>query len=52
MKNYGDYVREELQIIEARLRSYTEYGYSPHLEPIVDVLYEFRDKMKELLNEK
>jgi len=41
-----DYYKQELDVIESRLNIYNEYGYSPELKPLVDALYEARDKLK------
>lgn len=49
MKTLKDYVAEELHIVEERLRHYTEYGYSPFLEPVVDALRKCKAELEALL---
>lgn len=48
MKTLKDYAAEELRIVEERLRNYTEYGYSPFLEPVVDALRKCQRELKSI----
>ena len=44
-----DYIQEELDVINKRLKAFFEYGYSPEvLGPLVDVMCEYSRKLKEL----
>ena len=42
-----DYYIAELSAIRKRLDAYTEYGYSPELEPIVNALKKCYETLKE-----
>lgn len=48
-KEVKDYIREELNVIESRIRNYTEYGYSDVLDDVVSVLVETKVKLIKLL---
>jgi hypothetical protein len=44
-----DYIQEELEVINKRLKAFFEYGYSPEvLGPLVDVMCEYKRKLEEL----
>ena len=44
-----DYIQEELEVINKRLKSFFEFGYSPEvLGPLVDVMCEYKRKLEEL----
>lgn len=37
-KSIKSYYQEEFEVIKSRLRYYTQYGFSPELEPLVKAL--------------
>ena len=44
-----DYIQEELKVINDRLESFFEFGYSQEeLGPLVDVMCEYKRKLEEL----
>lgn len=44
-----DYIQEELEVINKRLESFFEFGYSAEvLGPLVDVMCEYKRKLEEL----
>ena len=44
-----DYIKEELEVINKRLKAFFEYGYSPEvLGLLVDVMCEYKRKLEEL----
>ena len=45
-KNIIDYYKEDMDRVDAMLREYTQYGYSPELHPIVEALSECYEKIK------
>ena len=49
-KTHLDYINEELNVINTRLKAYTEYGYSVELDPLVNILVDCMDKLNKLLD--
>lgn len=47
-KEVIDYVRDELSSVKRRLKEFTDYGYSPELEPLVDEMCKYKQKLEEL----
>ena len=45
MKTIKEHYDEEIAIISACLGHYTEFGYTPELQPIVDALKECKEKL-------
>lgn len=51
MNTIKEHYEAELTTINARLKHYTEWGYSPELRPIVVALKECRDKLTKAMEE-
>jgi len=49
-KTVTDYAKEELDVLSERYKNYTEWGFSPDLQPVVDILHDAKSKMNDLYN--
>lgn len=47
-KEVLDYIQEELNSIDNRIRKFTDYGYSGELSPLVNAMCDYEKRLKEL----
>ena len=45
----AQYAQKELFAVSARLKDYLEFGVTPNLQPVVDILVEAQSKLNKLL---
>lgn len=50
MKQIKEYYQEEYNVLKERLDYYTEWGYTDELSPLVSILYDAVNAIKEKLS--